>query len=93
MSFLSKLFGRAPTPPKAEAKPVTHKDYLIYPEPISEQGGYRIAGRIEKEVDGETKVSSFIRADTYSSEDTARDASISKAKQVIDQMGDSLFRS
>ena len=93
MSFLSKLFGRAATPPKAEVKPLTHKDYLIYPEPIAEQGGYRIAGRIEKEIDGETKVATFIRADTYSGADIARDASASKAKQVIDEMGDSIFRS
>jgi len=37
------------------------------------------------------KVHQMIRADTYSGQDTAVDASVAKAKQVIDQLGDTIF--
>lgn len=38
------------------------------------------------------KTHTMIRADTYMSLDAATEASLSKAKQVIDQLGDSIFR-
>jgi len=89
MSILSRLFGA-----KSEGKdidPVEHNGYRIFADPISEGSGYRIAARIEKEHDGAVKVHQMIRADTYSGQDTAVDASVAKAKQVIDQLGDSIF--
>ena len=89
MSLLSRLFG------KTEAKepdPETYKGFLIFPAPAKESGGYRIGARIEKEFDGEIKTHQMIRADTYSAQETAIDASITKSKQMIDQMGDGIFR-
>ena len=47
---------------------------------------------IEKDIGGEVKTHHVIRADTYGDEQTATDASIFKAKQVIDEQGNSLFR-
>ncbi len=88
MSLLSKLFGGSAKDPE----PVTHNGYRIFPEPVKEDGGYRIAARIEKDVDGQVKTHMMIRADTYSAPDTAMDASVDKAKQVIDQLGDKIFR-
>lgn len=88
MSLFSKLFGgSAPKEQQAEV----YKDFRIFAEPQSESGGYRIAARIEKDFGEDTKVHQMIRADTYSSQDTAEEASISKAKQFIDQVGDRVF--
>lgn len=95
MSLLSKLFGGKSgdgSAAKTKAKPLEHKGFLILPEPVKESGGYRIAARIEKEIDGTLHSHMMIRADTYGAEDTAIEASISKAKQVIDQMGERVFR-
>jgi hypothetical protein len=88
MSLLSRLFGKSPA---KTPEPELHKDFRIYPDPVSESGGYRIAARIEKDIDGETKTHQKIRADTYSSVEAATEASLSKAKQVIDQLGENIF--
>ena len=88
MNFFSRLFTK--TAPAA-AESVLHKDCRIIPQPVRDGGSYRIAARIEKEFGGETKVHNLIRADTRTSLDEAKDASIAKAKQAIDQLGDALF--
>lgn len=92
-SFFSRIFGSsAPvTKTEAAATAVLYNDFQIYPEPIAEGGVYRIAARIEKTMDGETKTHRLIRADTRASRDDAVDASVAKAKQAIDQLGTSLF--
>ena len=88
MSFLKKLFvGSASKSPE----PTEHSGFLIYPEPMKDTGGFRIAARIEKTFDEELKTHRMIRADTYSSEQTASEAAVTKAKQFIDQMGDDIF--
>ena len=85
MSIFSKLFGTGGG--SKQAQPEDHNGFAITPKPVKEAHGFRIAATIEK--DG--KSHEMIRADTYASEDTARDASIAKAKQVIDQMGERIF--
>lgn len=88
MSLLKKLFGggKDDTP-----EPEMYNGFLIFPEPIKESGGYRISARIEKEINGALRTHILIRADTYSAQETALEASLSKAKQAIDQMGDRIF--
>ncbi|EAR49762.1 hypothetical protein OG2516_04673 [Oceanicola granulosus HTCC2516] len=92
MSLFSKLFGgasgRAKTP---EAEPEEYKGFAIHPAPIEESGRWRVAARIEKQVDGEDKVHQLIRADTLDSRDAATEASVNKAKQMIDEQGERLF--
>jgi hypothetical protein len=88
MSILSRLFGGGSTP---EPEPETYKDFRIFPAPQSDAGGYRIAGRIEKELDGEMKSQSFLRADICQSREEAENLSILKAKQIIDEQGDRMF--
>jgi hypothetical protein len=92
-SFFSRIFGASSPAAKTEAASaaVLHNDFRIFPEPIAEGGVYRIAARIEKTINGETKTHRLIRADTRSSRDEAADASIAKAKQAIDQLGETLF--
>ena len=87
-SFLSRLFGKSePEAPSA----ILHKEFRIFPEPIKDGAGFRIAARIEKDFEGVTKTHHLIRADTHTSADGAVEASIVKAKQAIDQLGDALF--
>lgn len=88
MSILSRLFGGGATP---EPEPETYNGFRIYPEPVKEAGGYRVTARIEREIDGETKSHLMIRADTYQSLDAATEATLVKARQVIDQLGMSIF--
>ncbi|MCF8485838.1 MAG: hypothetical protein K9G71_11505 [Rhodobacteraceae bacterium] len=87
-SFLSRLFGKsAPQAPE----PVLHKEFRIFPQPIKDGAGFRIAARIEKDFGEETKTHHLIRADTHGAEDGAIEASVAKAKQAIDQLGDTIF--
>lgn len=87
-SFLSRLFGgSAPKIPD----PILHKDFRIFPDPIREGAIFRIAARIEKDFGDQTRTHRLIRADTRSTAEEAAQASADKARQAIDQLGDSLF--
>lgn len=88
MSLLKKLFGSGPDKtPSGE----TYNGFFIVPSLKKESNGYRIMARIEKEIDGEAKVHTLVRADTIASFEDATAATIAKAKQVIDEQGDALF--
>ena len=91
MSWLSRIFGGGESA-APEDKSLEYKGFTIIPEPISEGAHHRIAARIEKDVDGEVKTHQLIRADTLNAHDAAVEASIAKAKQVIDEQADRLFR-
>ena len=80
--------GKAETAPAASQ---TYNDCQIFALPQREGSQYRLAGRIEKQVNGETLVRSFIRADVFSSVDDAVETAFRKAQQIIDQHGPSLF--
>ncbi|MEM6372742.1 MAG: HlyU family transcriptional regulator [Pseudomonadota bacterium] len=92
MSFLKKLFGASGAGDATEAESETYKGFTITPTPQREGNDYRIAARIEKEVGGEVRAHNLIRADTIGALEAAQDASINKAKQMIDEQGDALFR-
>ncbi|MDO6706981.1 HlyU family transcriptional regulator [Photobacterium sp. 1_MG-2023] len=93
MGFWSKLFGKeASQASTAVVEPEEYQGYLIYPEPISEGGQYRIAGRICKNIDGELKTHTFIRSDLLASQADAKTFMINKAKMFIDQTGEAMFR-
>lgn len=85
MSLFSRLFGGGAGKPAAE--PVDHKGFAITPDPAREGSKWRIGARIEK--DG--RIHNLIRADTLDSEDAAIEASLGKARQVIDEQGDRVF--
>ena len=91
MALLSRLFGRKPSS-VPDAKPEAYEGFAIYPEPIKEGQRWRIAARIEKDVAGERRVHQLIRADVVDGHDEACSTSVRKAKQMIDQMGDDIFR-
>ncbi len=86
MSWLSKIFGGGGSN-AAAAVTETYKDFSITPQPQKDANGWRIAALIEK--DG--KSHTLIRADVLNAKDAAEAASVSKAKQVIDEQGERLF--
>ena len=55
------------------------------------EGQFRIAALIEAEVDGEMKTHHLVRADVIRDREEAEQASIRKAKQMIDEQGARLF--
>lgn len=90
-SFLSRLLGKSAATSPAAPEPILHNDFRIFPDPIKEGSTFRIAARIEKTIAGEVKTHQLIRADTRATLDEATEASVTKAKQAIDQLGDTLF--
>ena len=86
----NRLFGGVAVDP--EEDPVEYDGYRIRPTPFPHQGAYQTAGIIEKEIGGEVKEHRFVRAETHSSREEAIAFSIAKAKQIIDEQGDRLFR-
>ncbi|OLQ85868.1 transcriptional regulator [Vibrio panuliri] len=92
MGLFSRLFGgNKSDKAKVEVEPIEYKGFLIYQEAIEESGQYRIAGRIEKEIDGELKTHRFIRSDVLSSRSDADEFMLKKAQMFIDQMNEQIF--
>ena len=87
MSWLSKLFGGGDAAAPAPAESTEYNGYTITPAPRKEGGQWRLAATVEK--DG--KSHNLIRADLLESRDAAAQASVAKAKQMIDQQGDAIF--
>ncbi len=88
MSLLKRLFGSKP----AEDLVETYNGFRIVVVPMVEGSKYRLAARIEKDVDGVVQVHQVIRADTFDDLAQAQAVSLAKAKQVIDEQGKSLFK-
>ncbi|WP_425099727.1 HlyU family transcriptional regulator [Tropicibacter sp. S64] len=92
MSLWKKLFGGGGSEKAPAVEVIEYEGFRITPEPIDEGGQFRICAVIEAEVDGEAKSHRLIRADLIREYDVAVEASVNKARQMIDQMGKSLFR-
>jgi hypothetical protein len=86
----SRLFGGGSAAPAGE--PVEYNGYRIRPAPYPSKGQFQTSGIIEKEVAGELKEHRFVRAETHPSRDQAIEFSIAKAKQIIDEQGERIFR-
>jgi hypothetical protein len=93
MSFFKKLFGGGASAP-AEAGPAAtaeHAGFAIKATPYEDAGQWQMCGVIEKEIGGELKSHRFVRADRFPSRDQAAEFTLSKARQIIDQMGERVF--
>lgn len=93
MSFLKRLFGGAANDDGAApaAETVEHEGYSIRPEPIRDNGQFRLCAVISREVDGELREHRLIRADMFTSADDAAEAALRKAKLVIAEQGERMF--
>ena len=94
LGFLKNMFGGASTggrEPEA-ADPVEHEGFSIVATPRKANGGWSTEGLIRKAVDGEEKEVHFIRADTSTSREAAVTLAVSKARKIIDEQGERVFR-
>ena len=89
--FFRKLFSSSESY-SAVDEAVEYEGYFIRPAPKTQGGQFLTAGIISKQFPDGLKEQSFIRADTHASRDDACAHSIVKARQIIDEQGDSLFR-
>lgn len=95
MGFFSKLFGGggdgggAPAP---TAEVEDYKGFQIQPAARRQGSQWLTAGIIRKEVDGEMKEHTFLRADTHGSQKDADDFSLVKGRQIVDEQGERIFR-
>jgi hypothetical protein len=94
MSFWKKLFGGS-TAEEADGKPgepVEYNGFMLRAAPYKSEGQYQTAGVVTKEIDGVLKEHKFIRADRHASLDDAVEFSLSKARQLVDEQGERIFR-
>ena len=91
--FLKKLFAGGGGPQTATGDPVEYNGYVIVPMPQKAESGWRVAGTVSKEIDGESKTHTFIRADTSADVEGTIELTVMKAKRLIDEQGDRIFRS
>jgi hypothetical protein len=93
MSFWKKLFGNSSGQSVAAkaVEPVEYNGFVIRAVPFQDGGQWQTAGVIEKEIGGVKCEHSFIRADRHPGHEDAVAFTQSKARQMIDQMGDRLF--
>ena len=94
MSFLKKLFGGGSTShvDKSASSASEYKGFTVRAAPYQEQGQWQMCGTIEKTLNGDIQSHRFIRADKFSSHEQAVEFTVSKAHQIIDQMGDTVFK-
>lgn len=97
MSFLKRLFGGGSASADAggsgtAAPGESYGGCEIRATPYQENGQWQMCGVIEKTIDGEKRSHRFVRADRFATESEAQQFTLSKARQIVDQMGDSVFR-
>lgn len=93
MSFLKKLFGGGDkTPKEISSDPIDYNGFTIKATPFAADGQYQSCGVISKTINGEVCEHRFIRADKFASTDVAFDMITIKARQIIDEQGDNLFK-
>lgn len=74
------------------AEPVSYAGYTIVATPRKVAAGWTTEGNISKEIGGTLKSQHFIRVDTHGDRNDAISLSIQKAKKIIDEQGDALFK-
>src|SRR3569623_1772186 len=98
MSFLSRLFGggsERPAAGTAGASPGgsalgedSYKGFTIKAIEMRVGSEYQLAGLIEKEIDGEKRSHSFVRADRMSSKEDLVSLALDKGRQIVDEQGE-----
>ncbi|MFM2422535.1 MAG: hypothetical protein RL291_1065 [Pseudomonadota bacterium] len=95
MSFFKKLFGGGSSSEETAGSETGREDYkgfTIVAEPYKSDGQFQVAGTIKKSVDGTEKVHKYVRADRFASIDDATQIALMKGRQMVDQLGDGVFR-
>jgi hypothetical protein len=94
--FMAKLLGGAPKGgggDQGDPEPAAEEyvGYTIRPVPFQDGGQWITSAVIEKRFADGVKEHRFIRADMYPGREAAASASLFKARQIIDMMGDDIF--
>lgn len=89
-NLFSRWFGGA-SEPKVTATEDYH-GFRLEALPRPDANGWRVAGRVVTMVDGERRECPFVRADTYPAQEDATEVSLRKARQLVDEQGERLFR-
>ena len=92
LGFLKNMLGGRGDREPEGGEPVEHEGFTIVATPRKAGGGWSTEGHIRKVVGGEAKEVHFIRADTSPSRDAAIGLSVSKARKIIDEQGERVFR-
>ncbi len=71
---------------------VEYKGFSIVPTPRKAPGGWTTEGTISKPAGDDTRSERFIRADMLMSEEDAVEYSVAKAKKIIDEQGERMFK-
>ena len=91
--FINRMFGGKTEP--AETQAIASEQYIgfkIEAAPVNEANGWRVAGRITREIDGTLQEHLFARADSCSDPKTAAELTLRKARQLIDEQGEKIFK-
>jgi len=91
MSFLKKLFGGGGSKTAGPHEEAEYKGFQIETTPMPEGGQFRVCAMIRKEVDGDVKEHTLIRADVCGSADEASEIAMRKSRQIIDEQGERIF--
>jgi hypothetical protein len=91
MKFLRGLGGDKGNEP-AKHEMVEYKGFSIVATPRKAPGGWTTEGIISKPAGESTRSERFIRADMLMSEEEAVDYSVMKARKIIDEQGERLFK-
>ena len=91
MKFLRGLSGSGSKEP-ARHDAVDYKGFSIVPTPRQVTGGWTTEGIISMGSGEDARSEHFIRADMLMSEEDAVDYSVTKAKKIIDELGERLFK-
>lgn len=91
LKFLRGL-GAAKSEEPSTHQAVDYKGFSIVPTPRKTPGGWTTEGVISKAQGENARSERFIRADVLMSEEEAVGYSVSKAKKIIDEQGDRLFK-
>ncbi len=91
LKFLRGL-GGSKSEEAARHEAVDYEGFSIVPTPRKVQGGWTTEGVISKAAGEEIRSEHFIRADVLMSEEQAVEYSVAKAKKIIDEQGERLFK-
>ena len=95
-SIFARLMGRLSGASQAAGgeRGAAHEynGFLIHAAPLKDGSQWLTAGLITKKIGDEQKEHQFIRADTHASREDAEAFSLTKAKLIIDEQGDRLFK-
>jgi len=93
--FLGRLFGGSRGASGAGATAAgaseVYRGFDIRATPVQETRGWRVSGVIAKSVAGAQKSHRFERADTCMDVESASAVTLRKARQLIDERGETLF--